>query len=395
MVCYVYNDLVYRRVTNLAELLTIDSIVYAFNNDYLVIDYFIEKKKKKNEGKIIFQEYIIPVQRLLTFEQLRVNDRRQEKKLVLTEIISKNIESGIQKSKKIQEQLKFLILKLKLETPHLFLILKGYFYYKFKNNEEFRTVINKWCNPSIRNMVLEIYGDVSFWDTSNITDMSNLFQNLDTFYRFDKNLYFDIENWNVSNVKNMSRMFYNFKYFNLNLSKWDVSNVSNMSYMFSKCKSLNQPFKWNTKNVKNMEYMFLGCLKFNSDIEIDLSQVRNLNGFLHKCIKFNRPVNHLNVSNCRTMKALFHTCNNFNQPLDQWDVSNVRYMSELFGRCYDFNQPLENWNINNVIDMTEMFYACCKFNQSLKIWDISNVENKNLMFVSCNALKDEFKPIGY
>ena len=63
-------------------------------------------------------------------------------------------------------------------------------------------------------------------DTSNITDMSDLFEYSD----FDG----DISNWNVSNVKSMSSMFYG-STFNRDISKWNVYNVTNMSGMFNNC----------------------------------------------------------------------------------------------------------------------------------------------------------------
>ena len=53
-------------------------------------------------------------------------------------------------------------------------------------------------------------------DTSNITDMSNLFE--------DSEFNGNISNWNVSNVTNMSGMF-NGSVFNQDISNWDVSNV--------------------------------------------------------------------------------------------------------------------------------------------------------------------------
>ena len=49
-------------------------------------------------------------------------------------------------------------------------------------------------------------------DTSNITDMSKLFE----YSEFNGN----ISNWNVSNVTNMENMFYSSK-FNGNISNWD------------------------------------------------------------------------------------------------------------------------------------------------------------------------------
>ena len=57
------------------------------------------------------------------------------------------------------------------------------------------------------------------------------------FLYFAKNFNSDLSNWNVFNVTNMSDMFFNCNSFNLPLNNMDY-----MSYMFRKCKMKN-PFK--------------------------------------------------------------------------------------------------------------------------------------------------------
>ena len=93
-------------------------------------------------------------------------------------------------------------------------------------------------------------------DTSNITDMSHLFEYSD----FNG----DISKWNVSNVTNMNSMFADSK-FNGDISKWDISNVTNMKYMFSHSEFNDDISKWDVSNVTNMGGMFVGS-KFNGDI---------------------------------------------------------------------------------------------------------------------------------
>jgi surface protein len=53
-------------------------------------------------------------------------------------------------------------------------------------------------------------------------------------------LYGDLSEWDVSNVTNMNDMFAFAWSFNGDLSKWDVSNVTKQSGMFSGTKS----FTW-------------------------------------------------------------------------------------------------------------------------------------------------------
>ena len=103
-------------------------------------------------------------------------------------------------------------------------------------------------------------------DVSYITDMSNLFNNVNFNDWKDQSLC-DITNWNVGNVKDMSWMFYNAKIFNQPIESWNVGNVKNMSGMFNYAETFNQPIEgWNVGNVKDMSEMFDYAETFNQPI---------------------------------------------------------------------------------------------------------------------------------
>ena len=113
-----------------------------------------------------------------------------------------------------------------------------------------------------------IYGFSSFWDVSNIKNMSFIFM----MSGFNG----DISKWNVSNVENMAGMFHQ-SCFNGDISKWNVSNVENMEGMFHQSCFNGNISKWNVSNVENMDGMFYHCHRFNGDIsKWNVSNVENM-----------------------------------------------------------------------------------------------------------------------
>ena len=99
--------------------------------------------------------------------------------------------------------------------------------------------------------------DLNCINTSNITDMSHLFELCKNVSNND----FDVSRWNVSNVTDMVSVFENCTNFDCDLSNWDVSKVTNMGYMFADCKKFKGKDldKWNPVNVKNVRVMFGDC----------------------------------------------------------------------------------------------------------------------------------------
>ena len=200
------------------------------------------------------------------------------------------------------------------------------------------------------------YGDISTWDTSNVTDMSELFKDRED---FDEN----ILNWDVGNVTTMKEMFKNARSFNQPLHEWDVSNVKDMFGMFESAYNFNQPLqRWNVNRVQDMGLMFYGANSFDQA----LSQWR--------------------VNNVRDMRSMFESATVFNHALNNWRVGNVTNMREMFAHTRYFNQPLNNWRVHNVTDMSMMFYCAESFNQPLDRWNVSNVSGFDLMFTNA----DEF-----
>ena len=153
--------------------------------------------------------------------------------------------------------------------------------------------------------------------TTKVTNMSSLF----TVNRsFNSNISF----WDTSNVNNMENMFAGAT-FNQNISGWDTSNVTNMKTMFALAIGFNQPIgNWDTSNVTSMEDMFL------------------------EASSFNQPIGAWNTSNVINMSCLFCQARVFNQDIGNWDVSNVTNMSSMFNTATAFNQDISNWCVPSI-----------------------------------------------
>ena len=228
-----------------------------------------------------------------------------------------------------------------------------------------QTAVDDWVSdPSEATFM---YGDISTWDVSQVTDMSELFKNKTTFND-------DISSWDVSSVTNMSNMFsqssYNASSFNQDIGGWNVSNVTNMSNMFYKASSFNQDIGgWDVSKVTNMVAMFADTPLFNQNI------------------------GSWNVSSVTNMYAVFIGAAAFNQDISNWDTSSVTDMAFMFYNAPSFNQDISSWNVSKVTSMDFMFQGATSFNQNLGGWDVSKVIYMRGMFDNSGVSTDNYDNI--
>ena len=144
---------------------------------------------------------------------------------------------------------------------------------------------------------------------------------IDSFYNNDKGIF--------------SRT--DFKY--IDISYWDVSNVTDMSYMFFECEELESVgdlSNWDVSNVKSMNSMFFYCAELKSTGDIskwDVSNVNDMGNMFECCESFNQDLSSWNISNVTDMDFMFYGCKSFNQDISNWNVSNVRYKNFMFNYC--------------------------------------------------------------
>jgi surface protein len=172
-----------------------------------------------------------------------------------------------------------------------------------------------------------------------------------------------------------------------NMDLWDTSSVTNMSQMFSNASLFNQPIgAWDTSSVTDMSGMFSGAISFNQSIgSWDTSSVINMSGMFSNASLFNQPIGLWDVSNVTDMSSMFSTATSFNQSIDDWDISSVTSMGSMFSTATSFNQPINTWVTSSVMDMGYMFNNATSFNQSIVDWDTSSVINMDNMFQSATA----------
>jgi len=131
-----------------------------------------------------------------------------------------------------------------------------------RTDADIKQAVELW--KSNRCKAIQVFGHISDWNTTQVKDMSSLFQ-------FKENFKDDISMWDVSNVIDMSGMFHGLGFreslFNQDISGWDVSNVKDMQLMFCHAHNFNCDLsRWDVKNVRSMRFMFKCAKKFNGNI---------------------------------------------------------------------------------------------------------------------------------
>lgn len=202
-----------------------------------------------------------------------------------------------------------------IETGNSRRVMEGEFSWTPASNEELKEAVDLFCSNRRAEAIFR-YGFPCNWDTSLITDMSNLFAGKSDFNE-------PIGSWNTENVIKMTGMFCDADSFNQNISGW------------------------NTKKVTDMEGMFAGAYRFNQKIGL------------------------WNTENVTTMRNMFHLCG-FNQDISGWNTSKVTDMAFMFSAA-DFNQDISDWEVSSVVTMECMFANATMFQgSSIEGWNVSS-----------------------
>ncbi len=206
----------------------------------------------------------------------------------------------------------------------------------------------------------------------------------------------DLSEFDTSQVTDMSGMFQGCSGLtDLDVSNFDTGLVTNMSYMFHGCRSLTSldVSGFDTDQVTDMSYMFQGCSGL-TDLDVsnfDTSQVTNMCFMFHYCQSLESlDVSNFNTSQVTNMNCMFESCNGLEElNLSNFNTSQVTDMRSMFQSCSGLTSlDLSSFNTDQVTDMGYLFYYCQGLESlNLSSFDMSQVTDAENMLYGCNKLE--------
>lgn len=254
----------------------------------------------------------------------------------------------------------------------------------FAGAEEFNQPIGGWDTSKVTTMNYMFADATAFnqpigtWVTGAVTDMASMFSQADSFNQ-------PIANWDTSSVTTMHGMFFGADVFDQPLNavagKWNTGNVIDMSNMFEEAAVFNRSLaNWDTSKVTNMSAMFRNAAVFNGSLaNWNTSALIDASSMFASALKFNQPLNRSgaiwNTGNVESMELMFTNAPEFNQDIGAWDVSKVTNMRRMFSQAAIFNQDLGAWVTSSALNMESMFEDAVLFSHDISGWDVDQVTN--------------------
>ena len=189
-------------------------------------------------------------------------------------------------------------------------------------------------------------------DTSNVTDMNNMFQN-------------------CTNLQTIPKL--------------DTSQVTNTSHMFQNCTSLTTIPLLNTSSVTDMQFMFNGCTNLTTVPELDTSQATNMSYMFSDCTNL-QTIPELDTSQATNINYMFKdSFNLITIPL--LDTSQASTIAGMFQNCSNL-QAIPELNTSKVYDISYMFMDCINLT-TVPLLDLSHISFMSHMFKNCSSLSEE------
>lgn len=232
-------------------------------------------------------------------------------------------------------------------------------------NDSLRDAVDLWVRN--KNGAEATYGSMSSWNTSQVTDMSNLFRGQS---HFNSN---ELLHWDVGRVTSFDYMFAGCRRFNQNLEIWDLRSAESFEGMFSGAVSYDQPMtgrRWalTGSNLKNTASMFKGCKSFNGDVSgFNTSSVTDMNMMFYDATSFEGTgIENWNVMNVKRFDRMFTSASGFNGTIQNWNPTHAMTFSSMLEDATSFSQDLSTWRISSdLVDISKMFYHATSMDHSL------------------------------
>ncbi|EAC8464481.1 BspA family leucine-rich repeat surface protein [Listeria monocytogenes] len=185
-------------------------------------------------------------------------------------------------------------------------------------------------------------GSLSLFGATNIVFEDRLFLSGDCSRLFSNvrvtNL--DLSNLDTSQVTDMNNMFFLCKATSLDVSNFDTSNVTNMEFMFQQTAATSIDMSnFDTSNVTNMRYMFQGSPVISLDVSnFDTSNVTDMSGMFYGSPATSLDLSNFDTSNVTDMGYMFSNSSVTSLDLSSFDTSSVTNMSYMFDGARQIQQ---------------------------------------------------------
>ena len=273
----------------------------------------------------------------------------------------------------------------------------------FEATSAFDSVLKDWNVSNLKTtrkmFTLSAFDqDIGAWNTSKVTDMSDMFLGASLFNR-------DLSRWSTSEVTSMNNMFKNAPLFAYDVSEWSETKLVTSVEMFSGAAAFLLKFSC-TGGVNGpgsactcgANYCLTDATFFEA-VEACLSEAP-IDGLCEEYGLSSTKYGVMpkwdvsRVTNMRGFDGLdftgFGDKDTFNSDISRWKTSRVTNMEYMFIYASSFNQDLSVWDTSSVTSMSHMLYEAASFKYDIASWEVSSVADFGNMLYGATAFQERF-----